>query len=214
LPHLDEALTHPSYVNEHPGRCNYQRLEFLGDAVLGLCVSELLLARWPKAREGEMSRMRASLVNTHALAAFATSHDIPRFMFFGRGTAESVDAKQPKVLADAVEGIVGAVYLDLGMDAARKFTHTIVANSLDAAELSARDPKSELQELLQRGGGKAPVYRTVASEGSGIDCFFEVEVEQDGVALGRGRGRSKKVAEREAASAVLAAFAAKSETSP
>ena len=212
LPHLEEALTHPSYVNEHSGRRDYQRLEFLGDAVLGLCVSEMLLKRWPGAREGELSRMRASLVNTYALASFATAHHVPRFMRFGRGTAVSADATQPKVLADAVEGIVAAVYLDRGMDAVRLFTASIVGEAIEKAQLSARDPKSELQELLQRGGGSAPSYRTVGSEGSGSDCIFEVEAAQDGVVLGRGRGRSKKLAEREAAQVVLAALAAKAET--
>ena len=91
---LHQALTHTSYANEakNPGILHNERLEFLGDAVLGLCVSEMLLDRWPSAREGELSRMRAALVNTYALASFATSHEIPKFMRFGRGTADSADA--------------------------------------------------------------------------------------------------------------------------
>jgi ribonuclease-3 len=200
--HLHEALTHASFVNEHPGASDYERLEFLGDAVLGLCVSELLLRHVPRASEGRLTRMRAALVNTEALASFARTLDLGRYVRFGKGAA--CDAVQSKVLADVVEALVGAAWLDHGLEAARELTSRIVGDvSLRAARLAARDPKSLLQENVQQAGGTAPVYATVSVEGPDHDRWFEVEVEVDGQPRGRGRGRTKKQAEREAARSAL-----------
>jgi ribonuclease-3 len=176
---LHEALTHASYVNEHPGARDYERLEFLGDAVLGLCVSELLLQSLPRASEGRLTRMRAALVNTEALADFARSIGLGGFVRLGRGAA--ADALQAKVLADVVEALVAAVYLDGGVQAARELTLRIIGDvGVRAARLAARDPKSRLQELVQGSGRSAPVYRTVLVEGPDHDRWFEVEVEVDG----------------------------------
>lgn len=199
---LQDALTHASFVNEHPGARDYERLEFLGDAVLGLCVSELLLQHIPGATEGRLTRMRAALVNTEALAAFARSINLADFVRLGRGA--SGDAAQHKVLADVVEALVAAVFLDASLDAARKLTQRIVGDvQVRAGRLAARDPKSRLQEQVQRAGGAAPVYRTVSVEGPDHDRWFEIEVEVSGEPRGRGRGRTKKQAEREAARLVL-----------
>ncbi|MFW5741594.1 MAG: ribonuclease III, partial [Myxococcota bacterium] len=199
-PRLDEALTHPSYVNEHPGTTDYQRLEFLGDAVLGLCVTEILLAEVPRAREGRLTRMRASLVNTEALAAFARDVGLVQWVRFGRGAASSRDAHQPKVLADVVEAIVAAVYLHRGMDGARALTRRLVGESIRGrTSISRRDPKSELQERVQRHGGPPPVYEVVSMRGPEHEHSFEVEVRVDDDVLGRGQGRSKKLAEQQAA---------------
>jgi ribonuclease III len=201
-PLLQEALTHASYVNEHPGASDYERLEFLGDSVLGLCVSELLLQHMPRASEGRLTRMRAALVNTEALANFARSVELARFVRLGRGAIG--DAVQSKVLADVVEALVAAVWLDGGLDAARALTARIVGDvPQKAARLAARDPKSRLQEIVQQAGSSAPVYRTVAVEGPDHDRWFEVEVQIDDAPRGRGRGRTKKQAEREAARSVL-----------
>lgn len=202
IPRIDEALTHSSYVNEHPGAVDYERLELLGDAVLGLCVSELLLERVPRASEGRLTRMRAALVNTEFLSTFARSVDLASFVRFGRGAAH--DALQSKVLADVVEAIVAAVYLHGGLEAARSLTRRIVGDpSPESSDLDLRDPKSRLQELVQGAGGQAPVYRVVGIEGPDHDRWFEVEVEVGGKPGARGRGRTKKLAEREAARAML-----------
>jgi ribonuclease-3 len=200
LPHLQQALTHPSYANEakRVKRVDYQRLEFLGDAVLQLCVSEALVERNPEAREGELSRMRAKIVSTDALAAFARAIDLGPALLLGRGADAAGERHQPNVLADAVEAVVGAVYLDKGAVAARTFVDAIIARVENPA-LPARDPKSELQERVQALGGASPRYELVDATGPDHRREFRVRVEALGRTLGEGRGRSKKSAEQEAA---------------
>jgi ribonuclease-3 len=215
VPHLEEALTHRSWVNEHPGARDYQRLEFLGDAVLGLCVSQMLHERLPDATEGRLTRLRAALVNTHALAAFAADVDLGRFVRFGRGTLASGDAARDKVLADVVEALIGALYLDGGLEAAVALTRRVVGEALSQHDrLGAPDPKSQLQECVQREGRAAPSYRTVHSSGPDHERRFEVEVLVDGEVLARGAGRSKKLAERAAAHAALSTHAAPTPEEP
>lgn len=201
---LDEALTHSSYANEHPGAKNYERLEFLGDAVLGLCVTEMLLTEVPRAREGRLTRMRASLVNTEALAAFARQMDLVQWVKLGRGAVASGDALRPKVLADVVEAIIAAVYLAQGIEGARSLTRRVVGDALRSqARIARRDPKSELQERTQHGGGEPPQYALLGTDGPEHQRSFEVQVHIGNEVLGRGRGRSKKLAEQDAASVAL-----------
>jgi ribonuclease-3 len=212
LPHLEEALTHPSYSNEQRvgRRADNQRLEFLGDAVLGLCVSEILMDRFPAAREGELSLMRASLVNTDALAAWARIADVGSALRLGRGADAAGEREQKNVLADAVEALVGAVYLDCGIDEARRLSAAIVGDPLERLASGpplGRDPKSELQERVQAGGGPSPRYRIVGVEGPDHNRQFIAVVEVGATALGTGAGRSKKLAEQEAARAALASVA-------
>jgi ribonuclease-3 len=212
LPHLEEALTHPSFANEQRGRCaDNQRLEFLGDAVLGLLVGELLMARLPSANEGELSLLRSQLVNTEALATWARSVDLGPPLRLGRGADAAGERDRDNVLADAVEALVGAVYLDRGMAEARALAGVIVADPLarlgDGAAVE-RDPKSELQEQVQAGGGTSPRYRVTGTEGPDHRRSFVVVVEVDGRVLGEGRGRSKKLAEQAAARAAIAGRAA------
>lgn len=206
-PHLEEALTHPSYANEHRGSArDNQRLEFLGDAVLGLCVSELLMDRFPEAREGELSLMRASLVNTEALATFARAASLGSALRLGRGADAAGEREQNNVLADAVEALVGAVYLDQGLEAARKLGRSIVGEPFERMASGpplGRDPKSELQERVQARGGSSPKYRVVEAIGPDHSREFVVAVDVDGEVLGEGRGRSKKRAEQEAARSAL-----------
>jgi ribonuclease-3 len=201
--HFDEALTHPSFANEQrESKRDNQRLEFLGDAVLGLCVSEMLMGRFPEAREGELSLMRASLVNTDALAAWAREAALGEALRLGRGADAAGERTQKNVLADAVEAIVGAVYLDLGLDAARGVARAIIEEPLEKLASGpplGRDPKSELQERVQARGGTSPKYRVVEAIGPDHNREFIVAVEVDGETLGEGRGRSKKQAEQEAA---------------
>jgi len=202
---FDEALTHPSYSNE-TGAPHNQRLEFLGDAVLGLCVSELLAVRFPDADEGSLTRMRSALVNATALARFAKKVDLGPALALGRGARTSGEREGQNVLADAVEALVAAVYESLGLDAARKLAVAIAEDPL--AELgpnAALDPKSALQERAQARGEPAPTYRVVRSEGPAHDPRFVVEVLVGDRVLAQGEGASKKAAERAAATAALTA---------
>ena len=199
---LLEALTHRSFVNENPGAHDYEQLEFLGDAVLGLCVSEMLLAQVPHAREGALTRMRADLVRTETLAEFAASVDLARHVRLGKGAAATGDALQPKLLADIVEAIVAAVYLQSGLQAASALTRSIVAAKL-LDHIGGRDPKSALQELVQARGSPPPVYRVANAQGPSNHRVFDVDVLVDGVVTGTGRGKSKKIAERHAAACAL-----------
>jgi len=206
LDHLEQALTHPSFANEQKRgpRLDYQRLEFLGDAVIQLCVSEALMRAFPEAREGELSLLRSSVVSTEALAAFAKSVELGELLSLGRGADAAGERTQPNVLADVIEAVVGAVYLDRGLEAARSIALRVMSQGLEAkANLPQRDPKSELQERVQAAGGASPKYRVVAAEGPDHVREFEVEVEALGRAMGRGRGRSKKAAEQEAARVAL-----------
>lgn len=212
FPHLEEALTHPSFANEQRlgRRTDNQRLEFLGDAVLGLLASELLMERFPAAKEGELSLMRSQLVSTEALAAWARAIDFGPALRLGRGADAAGERERDNVLADAVEALVGAVYLDRGIAAARRFSATIVAeplSRLESATVVGRDPKSELQEQVQAEGGPSPRYRVVGTEGPDHRRAFIVVVEVLGEVLGEGRGRSKKLAERAAARAAIEARA-------
>jgi ribonuclease-3 len=201
---FDEALTHPSFSNE-TGLPHNQRLEFLGDAVLGLCVSELLQARFPDADEGSLTRMRSALVNATALARFAKKIDLGASLALGRGARTSGEREGLNVLADAVEALVAAVYDALGLEAARKLTFAVVEDPL--AELGSDktlDPKSALQERVQARGEPTPTYRVVKSEGPAHDPTFVVEVLVGERVLAQGEGASKKAAERAAAMAALA----------
>lgn len=212
LPHLDEALTHPSFANEQRGRCaDNQRLEFLGDAVLGLLVGELLMERLPTAKEGELSLLRSLLVNAEALATWARVVGVGPALRLGRGADAAGERERENVLADAVEAIVGAVYLDRGTMAARALATAIVSEPLGRLEGSStvgRDAKSELQEQVQARGGSSPRYRVVDTVGPDHRREFVVVVEVDGAMLGEGRGRSKKLAEQAAARAAIDARAA------
>lgn len=205
LPHLAEALTHPSWANEQKRgvRVDYQRLEFLGDAVLQLCVSELLVERFASATEGELSRRRAAIVGTEALAAYARRCALPPFLRLGRGADASGERDRSSVLADALEAVVAAVFLDRGFEAARLLARAIAEDALERTE-DVRDPKSALQERAQGAGLPAPTYRLVTEEGPAHERCFVVAVEVDGRAVGEGRGRSKKLAEQDAAQKALA----------
>jgi ribonuclease-3 len=207
---LDEALTHPSYANEVRSARHYQRLEFLGDAVLGLCASRLLYTHFPEADEGSLTRMRASLVNADALAGWARDKGLGEALLLGRGAESSGLRESTNVLADLVEALVAVAYLEGGIDAAEVACRGILEPSLLALEADAgRDPKSELQERVQKSGGPAPVYEVVESGGSAHDPWFVVMVQVGGKKLAEGRGRSKRLAERAAAAAALVAEGAK-----
>jgi ribonuclease III len=199
---LDEALTHPSYSNERRDLPDNQRLEFLGDAVLGFCVGELLFVREPNANEGVLTRMRAQLVSAEALAQWARQHDVAHALRLGRGAEAAGLGDATNVLADAVEALVAAVFLEQGLDAARALCASIAEPAL-AAIGPELDPKSELQERLQAQSGVAPSYDLVETGGPAHDRWFRVEVSHQGRLLGEGRGKSKRAAERAAAALAL-----------
>ncbi len=200
---FDEALTHSSFANEMDVP-NNQRLEFLGDAVLGLCVSEMLVAAHSTADEGMLTRMRSALVNADALAAWARRVALGQCIALGRGATLGSEREQTNVLADTAEALVAAVYEARGMDGARAMVHDIVGELLaKAASLGGRDPKSALQEGVQGRGLPPPTYRVVEVRGSPHEQIFVVEVLVNDVAVARGEGRSKRLAERAAATAAL-----------
>jgi ribonuclease-3 len=203
-PLLDEALTHPSFANEVRAVRHYQRLEFLGDAVLGLCASEILFEKFPEADEGSLTRFRARLVNADALAQWARDNDLGSAIRLGRGADASGLRDSTSVLADLVESLVAVAYLEGGIDAGRIACRRVLEPALADLEADAgRDPKSELQERVQKTGVSAPLYQVSDSGGSSHDPWFVVDVVVSGEKLAQGRGRSKRLAERAAAAAAL-----------
>jgi ribonuclease III len=204
---LTEALVHSSYVNEHPeatGESN-ERLEFLGDAVLSLVMSEALFKRHRDEPEGTLTTRRAAIVSTRGLARIARRLGIGDALILGQGAENSGERGRSSVLAGLFESMVAAIYLDQGLEAARRFILGSAAPELDAAlPIDAlKAPKSRLQEHAFSATGHAPAYRIVSSEGPDHDRHFVVEVAIDGVVVGRGEGRSRREAETHAAEAAL-----------
>ena len=199
---LGEALTHRSYQNEHPEESAHnERLEFLGDAVFGMIVAEALMRLKPDATEGQLTQRRAALVNERSLARVAQELGLGEALRLGRGEEKNNGREKPSILADAVEAVIGAVYLDGGIDAARGVVRRLLDEALDDAASGAVgiDAKTALQERLQAGGGGTPSYHVVATSGPEHAKEFEVEIVLDKTVIARGRGRSKKEAERDAA---------------
>lgn len=203
-PHLAQALTHPSFAHENKGVEDNQRLEFLGDAILDFCASELLFERLQRADEGTLTRTRAQVVSGEALAVFGREHGLAAVLRLGRGAQAGDLGDSTNVLADAVEALIAACYLDRGLEAARRVCARVVDFGLQrVAEAGGRDPKSDLQEKVQARGFKPPTYRVVDGGGPSHDPWFEVEVCVEGATVAVGRGRSKRAAERAAASRAL-----------
>jgi ribonuclease-3 len=202
---LLQALTHPSFANENRFVQDNQRLEFLGDAVLGLCVSELLFTQRPNADEGSLTQLRAQLVNTDWLATWGREVGLEQVIRLGRGALGSGLPVSNNVLADAVEACVAATFLSLGFDAARRACLRIVERAMAQALADAQqDPKSELQQVVQALGVGLPQYEVLAMSGPAHERCFEVRVGAAGQWLAKGMGRSKRAAERAAAASLLA----------
>jgi ribonuclease-3 len=203
-PLFEQALTHPSFAHETPEAAHNQRLEFLGDAILDFVVSQELYQRFPEAAEGKLTRTRAQLVNTAALSRFARHHGFSHVLRFGKGGAQGGLSDSDNVLADAVEALIAASYLEGGLEATRRACLEVMEFGLESLqEAGARDPKSELQEKVQARGKKAPNYRVVCSTGPAHEVEFEVEVCVEAQRLATGSGRSKRLAERRAAEVAL-----------
>lgn len=201
---LSEALTHASAVGtgSRPRR-SYERLEFLGDRVLGLVIAHLLIERFPADAEGALTQRHAALVQKAALIAVAERLALGRWIEIGRHEAESGGRTKPALLADCCEAVIGALYLDGGLEAARRFIGEAWEPLLAEALAPPRDAKTTLQEWAQARGLEIPTYEVVARSGPPHDPCFTVEARVPGLEPTRGQGRSKRVAEREAAEALL-----------
>lgn len=202
---LENALSHSSYANEHwhSGLMSNERLEFLGDSILGMLVAEYLYRTFPTRPEGELSRMRADMVCEKALAAVAEEIGLGRHLLLGKGEEHGGGRGRSSILADAVESVIAACFLDGGMSAAQGFVQRFVLPRAPVQQMSNTDYKSALQELVQQKRDQVLAYSLLSTSGPDHDKCFEVEVALNGVPVGRGRGSSKKRAEQEAAKAAF-----------
>lgn len=204
---LRSALYHSSYANEHHGLgiSSNERIEFLGDAVLGLVSADFLYATHPELPEGELTRLRAALVCEESLFEVAQSLDLGRYLLLGKGEEQGGGRSRPSILADATESVFAAVYLDGGMEPARALIHRVLLEKEHEVKIEARrrDNKTDLQELVQRTPNQALDYVQVGENGPDHDKTFTFAVKLNGEVIGLGTGRSKKEAEQAAAKAAL-----------
>ena len=201
---MEKALTHSSYSNEHRlGRLeNNERLEFLGDAVLEIVTSEFLYRTYPQKPEGELTKLRASMVCEQTLAFCARALDLGSYLLLGKGEDLTGGRERASVTSDAMEAMIGAVYLDGGFANAKEFVHHFVLNDIEHKQLFF-DSKTILQEIVQGELECEPVYELVGEEGPNHNKKFLVQVSIKGAEFGRGSGRTKKAAEQEAAYAAI-----------
>ena len=211
---LERAVTHRSYANERGLPGHYERLEFLGDAVLGLVTAEWVFSRYPRRPEGELSRLKSSLVSARSLATYARRLDLGACLRVGVGEERSGGRSKSSLLADSLEAVFGAIYLDGGLSAVRPVIEGfLVALEEELDRRKARDFKTTLQELTQARGWDLPVYRVAQESGPDHDKRFRLECRVRGELLGIGEGKSKKVAQQVAARAALARLDPPSERS-
>ena len=197
---LQTAMMHSSYTNENhipKHRCN-ERLEFLGDAVLELVSSEFLFRKSPKMPEGRLTRLRASMVCESSLAMCAADIGLGEYLYLGKGEEATGGRQRDSVTSDAMEALIGAVYLDGGFTNAKEFIHRLVLTDLEDKQLFY-DSKTILQEIVQAGGNGRVSYRLTGEEGPDHDKSFCVEVKIGDAVFGSGKGRTKKAAEQQAA---------------
>ena len=202
---LENALTHSSYANEnkHTGAQSNERLEFLGDSVLGMVTADYLYRVHPDLPEGDLTRTRAALVCEGSLVEVAQQLNLGSYLKLGKGEAAGGGRERPSIVADAVEAVLAAVYLDGGIGSARKIIQRFILDR-EEEKSGSRDYKTALQELVQRESGQVLAYRLVGSTGPDHAKRFQVEVELNGAPVGAGEGRSKKEAEQMAAKAAIA----------
>ncbi|MCI9121277.1 MAG: ribonuclease III [Oscillibacter sp.] len=204
---LEEALCHSSYANEHRAAhlSSNERLEFLGDSVLGFVAAEFLFVQHPDLPEGDLTRIRAALVCEQSLYEVARKLNLGSYLKLGRGEEAGGGRNRTSILADATEAVFAAVYLDGGIGAASALIHRVLldAEKEEVVEERRRDYKTALQELVQRQADQVLVYRMVGEEGPDHAKTFVVEVLLNGTAIGDGSGRSKKEAEQSAARSAL-----------
>ena len=200
---LERALVHSSYVNENPGAApvSNERLEFLGDSVLGMVVAEELFARHPEGDEGTLTKMRSALVRTSSLSRIASNIGLGEHIYLGKGEEASGGRRKASNLAGAMEALIAAVYLDQGLETARTFILRLFQEEFSRLndDDNPVDYKSRLQHLYQSRHKQTPYYRTQASGDTDPERTFTAEVSADGIVLGTGYGRNKKTAETQAA---------------
>ncbi len=200
---LERCLTHVSYGRGKEDSHN-ETLEFLGDAVLDLAISDVLMRRFPEKSEGDLSKMRASLVNAAALAGKATQLNLGELLRMGKGEERSGGRKKKSILAGAFEALLGGIYWDGGYEPARRVVECYFSSDIEERQLGQHDYKTRLQEISQMLFHAPPVYRLVAESGPDHEKRFVTEIIIGGEVLGRGEGQSKKQSEQEAASKALA----------
>ncbi len=202
---LESALHHSSYANENKAKCisSNERLEFLGDAILGMVVADYLFRNCPDMPEGELTRTRAALVCEGSLVVVAHELDLGSFLKLGKGEEIGGGRNRPSIQADAVEAVLAAVYLDGGIGSARKIISRFILSRSSADIASNRDYKTALQEVVQRENGQVLTYQLVGEHGPDHAKVFLVEVCLNGNVIGSGEGRSKKEAEQAAAQVAI-----------
>jgi len=207
LSFLEQALVHRSYINENPGLApvSNERLEFLGDAVLGLVIAEKLYLEYPQCSEGEMTKLRSALVRRDTLARIARTISLGNYLYLGKGEEASGGRYKLANLAGALEAVIAAVFLDQGPATARDFILKLLSKELQKVVSHGVETeyKSQLQELIQSRQQITPTYHLVEAVGPAHDREFTVEVRVGDTVLGRGSGKSKKAAETEAARLAL-----------
>ncbi|MBR2048338.1 MAG: ribonuclease III [Oscillospiraceae bacterium] len=198
---LENALTHSSYANErwHNSLRSNERLEFLGDSILGMIVADHLYRHFPDRPEGELTRMRADMVCEQSLAVVAARLNLGSHLMLGHGEEQGGGRSRNSILADAVESVIAACYLDGGYGAALNFVNSFVLSDIPVVRYHNTDYKTALQEKVQQKKNQALSYRLIGSEGPDHDKRFLVEVLLNGTVVGRGTGTSKKRAEQDAA---------------
>lgn len=199
---LETAFTHTSYANEHRllKISHNERLEFLGDAVLQLIISEYLYTKYPKRPEGDLSKLRSMIVREESLAGFARDCQFDHFIKLGRGEEKSGGRNRDTILGDLFEAFLGALLLDKGVEAVKSFLYQVMIPKVEAGDFErVTDYKTRLQELLQINGDVEITYQVVSETGPAHAKNFEVAVLINGRKSGQGQGRSKKLAEQEAA---------------
>jgi len=202
---LQTALTHSSFANENKktGVISNERLEFLGDSVLGMTVAALIYDSKPNMPEGKMTRLRAELVCEKSLAALAVEFSIGEYLLLGFGEEKGGGRKRPSILADALEAVIAAIYLDGGLEPVTQFISEHLAPQADRMEPENTDYKTALQEMVQEKAGQTLSYHIIDESGPDHMKSFTVEVRLNGVEMGKGIGKSKKDAEQAAAKSVM-----------
>lgn len=198
---LQNALAHSSYANErwHDSLKSNERLEFLGDSILGMVVAEYLYRHFPDRLEGDLTRMRADMVCERSLALIAERIGLGEHLLLGNGEESGGGRNRDSILADAVESVIAACFLDGGMEPARNFINTFVLTDVPVRKLRNTDYKTALQELVQQKKNQVLSYALVEESGPDHDKHFAVQVSLNGAVVGTGQGRSKKKAEQDAA---------------
>ena len=202
---LQNALAHSSYANErwHNSLMSNERLEFLGDSILGMTVADYLYRNFPDRPEGELTRMRADMVCEKTLAAVANQIGLGQHLLLGHGEEQGGGRRRESILADAVESIIAACYLDGGLESAAAFIRSFILCHVPVKQLQNVDYKTKLQELVQRKKNQSLAYVLVGESGPDHDKSFMVEVSLNETVVGQGSGRSKKRAEQDAARAAI-----------